>query len=236
MNLQNHKGRDLYWTKERVISALKEASREIRGPLPCLDAEYNRYKKGEYDWPCSIHVLKYFHSMARGWLAAGVDPSRVLIHNVDWNEEEDAYLLDNAGRKTLKQIAEYLRRSYGACKARLNKFHKVKAKENQGYLSAAALAREYGVPYHRVRQALVDGNIPAKYDRSRNQWQIDPMYIMLLDGAQGVLSRPKRTWKTTAPDIGDYYKRHGLKRTMIDGKLVRMPVIEGVANGRGRYG
>lgn len=216
-----------YWTKERVTEELAKAMKQIHGPLPCLDAEYNRYKKGEYAWPTSRRILEYFHSMARGWLAAGANPRRISLHNVPWNEEEDAYLLDKAGIETLQEIAEHLHRSYQACRARLgSKGNGVKARNNQGYLSAAELAREYNCSCHRIRQALKDKKIKGVFDRRRNTWKIDPMDIMTSVTAQEILTQPKRTWKTHPTDIGDYYRRHGLKRILVDGKLVRTPVIE----------
>lgn len=33
----NFRGRERFWTKERVLAALAKAIREIKGPLPCSD-------------------------------------------------------------------------------------------------------------------------------------------------------------------------------------------------------
>lgn len=226
MTYPNNHGNHRYWTEERVLAALIKAAGQIHGQLPCVDAEYNRYKKGEYDWPSSLRILEYFHSMARAWLAAGADPRRISLNNIEWIAEEDAYLLDNAGRLLLRDIAVDLHRSYQACRSRL-KGHGIKARNNQGYLSAAELAREYNCSCHRIRLALKNKKIKGKFDRRRNSWKIDPMDIMTSIAAQEILNRPKKTWKSTPPDRGDYYRRYGLKRILVEGKLVRVPVVEG---------
>ena len=119
MPFPNWIGRKRLWTKERVIAALVAAAREIEGPLPCLDASYSQIKKGHLDWPPATRVLEYFGAMARGWLAAGVSMKRVSFYNVPWIEEEREYLLNYAGRYTLKRIARKLGRSYGAVRGQL---------------------------------------------------------------------------------------------------------------------
>ncbi|MBA7604392.1 hypothetical protein ES703_11512 [subsurface metagenome] len=219
MPFPNWIGRRRLWTKERVITALVVAANEINGPLPCRDAYYNRIKKGRLAWPTSRRVLEYFGSMARAWLAVGATSNRVSLKNIDWNAEEDLYLLENAGIETLKTIAAHLRRSYAAVRARLNKHFKIFARSNQGFLSAAELAKEYGCPYHRVRTALQKGEIIGQYDRVRNRWQVDLAKITL--AAEEILRAPKRhSYKNSPPDLGNYYQRYGLMRKVIDDRVM----------------
>jgi len=154
MPFPNYIGKKRFWTRERVLSALVEAAKEIKGSLPCSDREWNKRKKGRLDWPTSTRILFYFHGIARGWLAAGVSKERLSLKNLKWTRDEDGYLLDKAGTLTLKVIASRLGRSYGATRTRLNKNYGIASRVNQGYLSAAELAKEYSCSCHRIRQAL----------------------------------------------------------------------------------
>lgn len=44
--------------------------------------------------------------------------------------------------------------------------------------------------------------------------------------AIALLSSPKsKSYKTFAPDLGDYYHRYRIKRSLIDGRIVRLEVI-----------
>lgn len=209
-----------YWTPERVIQGLKEAMSSIKGPLPCSDNAYNKIKKGRFDWPSTIRIYEYHHSMARAWLAAGAPRSRVSLKNIKWSPQEDAYLLDKAGIEKLGTIAKKLCRSYGSVKFRLNKNHHVSARENQGFLSAAGISKIYNCPCHRVRNALKNGLINGTFDPVRNMWKVDLADIRV--EAEEILKAPKRTHKKYTTDLGDYYRRHNLKRIMIDGKLKRI--------------
>ena len=219
MPFPNWIGRKRLWTRERVVAALAAAATEIKGPLPCRDALYSKVKKGRLDWPTASRVLFYFHSMARGWLVAGASRHRISLKNIDWTPEEDGYLLDEAGILTLEYIAAKLRRSYPAVRDRLNKKYGIESRHNQGYLSAAELSKEYGCPYHRVRTALVEGRIPGRYDEVRNRWQVDPGN--LTPAAEAILKAPKlHSYKNSQTDLGDYYQRYGLRRTMVDGRVM----------------
>jgi len=157
--------------------------------------------------------------MARGWLVAGASRHRISLKNIDWTPEEDGYLLEEAGILTLEYIAAKLRRSYAAVRDRLNKKYGIESRHNQGYLSAAELSKEYGCPYHRVRTALVEGRIPGRYDEVRNRWQVDPGN--LTPAAEAILKAPKlHSYKNSQTDLGDYYQRYGLRRTMVDGRVM----------------
>lgn len=220
MPFPNYIGRKRLWTREKVLEGLRVAARQIKEPLPCCDRTYNLVKKGHLDWPTSRRVLEYFGSMARGWLAAGAARKRVTLSNIDWEKEEIGYLLDKAGTKKLTDIATRLRRSYGACRRELHKFG-VTARTNQGFCSAAEISKLYDCPYHRVRQLLWAGAIRGRYDHKRNQWQVD---LADITGSEELLLRaPKRTHKSMPTDLGDYYQRYGLKRSLVDGRVVAVP-------------
>lgn len=175
------------------------------------------------DWPPASRVLGYFHGMARAWLAAGVEPSRVSLRNLDWTEAEVTYLLEHAGVKTLKEIGRSLHRSESSVRSKLgSKGLGLKARTNQGYLSAAEIAKEYRCPYHRVRSLLAAGTMKGWYDKRRNCRRVDPAEFRR-PAVEAFLRAPKtRTYKTVSPDMGDYYERYDLKRTLRDGRLVRL--------------
>ncbi len=221
MPFPNWIGRKRLWTKERVIAGLIAAAREIEGPLPCLDASYNRLKKGRLDWPTSHRILEYFGAMARGWLAAGEPMTRISLHNVPWIEDEREYLFNYAGNYTLERIARRLGRSYGAVRGQL-RIAKVKSRHNQGFLSAAEIAKEFDSSCHRIRNMLRVGRIKGKYDGERNRWEVDP--IDITPEVIILLSAPKRTHKTWPTDKGDYYSRYGLHRQTIAGRGVAVCV------------
>lgn len=210
MPFPNWTGRTRLWTRENVIAGLQVAAREIYGPLPCYNTRYNQLKKGRLNWPTSHRILEYFGSMARGWLAAGAPMSRVSMRNLDWLPEEQEYLLEYAGTKTLESIAKELRRSYGACRKELQK-HGIRARDNEGYLSSAQLAKELTCSCDRLRRFLNAGRIPgAKFDNVRNRWKIDPFSIN--PELEAALKAPRKTHNTWPLDIGDYYARYGIVR------------------------
>jgi hypothetical protein len=218
MAFPNAHGNRLWWTRERVLGAMAAAMKEISGPLPCSDAEWDRLKKGRLDWPPAVKILHYFGAMARGWRAAGAPMSRVTMFNLEWTNEEIEYLLDYAGEKRLRDIAARLRRTYPAVRRRLYELG-VTARANQGFLSAAELAREYRCPYHRVLDAIAAGLITGHFDRVRNRWQVDTRHLK--PQALALLNAPKtHSYQATPPDVGDYYQRHNLKRTLLNGRLI----------------
>jgi len=225
MPFPNYMGRERLWTREKVLEGLRLAAELLRGQLPCSDRDYNLVKKGHMDWPTSRRVLEYFGSMARGWLAAGAPRKRVTLGNIDWEPSETGYLLEMAGGFTLETIARHLRRSYGGCRRRLYKLG-LTARANQGYCSAAEISKLYECPYHRVCRLLAAGTIRGWYDHKRNRWQVDLIHITAAEEA--LLRAPKGTHKRTPTDLGDYYQRYGLKRTIVDGQLVTVPIREGV--------
>lgn len=210
MPFPNFIGNKRFWTRERVIVVLMLASREIKGPLPCCDAVYNRLKKGRLDWPTSHRILEYFGGMARAWRAVGVPMSLVTMRNLDWLPEEKEYLLDHAGVVTLKVIAKRLGRSYGAVRKELQSFH-IRARDNEGYLSAAQMAKELSCSCDRLRRFLNAGRIKGtRFDKVRNRWKIDPLSIT--PEVKAELTTRRKTHNTWPLDVGDYYARYGITR------------------------
>jgi len=210
MPFPNWIGKRRYWTKERVLESLRQVAYEIKGPLPCVDAAYNRLKKGRLDWPTSRRILEYFGAMARAWVAVGVSQSRVSMRNLDWLPEENEYLLNYAGRKTLAKIAKHLNRSYGAVRKQLQSFH-VRARDNEGYLSAAQMAKNLHCSCDRLRRSLNAGLIKgATFDIVRNRWKID--LVSITPEIQALLTAPRKTHNTWPLDVGDYHARYGIIR------------------------
>lgn len=210
MPFPNFTGNKRFWTRERVITALILASGEIKGPLPCCDAVYNRIKKGRLDWPTSRRILEYFGAMARAWRVAGAPMSRVTMRNLDWQPEEKEYLLNYAGRKTIATMAKRLGRSYAAIRKEMQSLH-IRARDNEGYLSAAQMTKELHCSCDRLRRFLNAGIINgATFDMVRNRWKIDPVSITpeILD----LLTRKRKTHNTWPLDQGDYYARYGIVR------------------------
>ena len=199
-----------YWTRECVLQGLRLAAAEL-DVLPTTSNVYDRLKRGRMDWPVSEKIREYFGGMARGWLAAGVSRRRVQLTNSAWTAKEDEYLLTMAGAVRLVGIAKTLNRSYQAVRVRIGSkgFH-LKARQNQGYLTAAELSKEYGSPYHRVREFLTDGRLKGRYRATLHRWEIDPGDVT--EEMIAALRRPKGTHKRTSPDVGDYYERYGIRR------------------------
>ena len=210
-----------FWTREKVIAGLQLAAQQIRGPLPCLDRAYSHVKGTNHlDWPPPHRILEYFGSMARGWLAAGVLRRRVSMRNLDWSQEEVQYLLDHAGEQTIKDIGKHLLRSYGACRKELQK-HGVRARDNEGFVSAQQLAKELPCSCDRLRRFLNAGKIPnATFDMVRNRWKIDPLNID--PDLEAALKAPRKTHNSWPLDVGDYHARYGITRH--SGKREEVPV------------
>jgi hypothetical protein len=222
MGFPNCIGAKVFWTQERVLAGLKSAADEIDGPLPCSDNAYYKIKSGRYDWPTCPRIYEYFGTMPRAWIAAGAAPERVTFKNQDWDDGDKLYILENAGLDTLSAIGKHIGRSYGSVRRRLYEMN-ITARGNQGWFSAAEVAKEYECSYHRVREMLAAGILKGEYDSVRNRWQVDVSKIT--PDVDALLRAPKKTHKTSPTDQGDYYQRYGIRRTMIDGKLVR---VEGV--------
>jgi len=218
----NMMGAHLFWTEQRTLDALKEVAKELK-VLPTSDDLYNSLKKGRFEWPPACYIYRYFRTFPNAWATAGAGKARIDKANAKWTEEEDEYLLDYAGNVKLEAIAKRLGRSYGSVRGRLRWHDHLKARHNQGYLSAAELAKYFGCSYHRVRKLLLDGLIKGYKSKVRNEWQVD--FGDIDDEARARLSRAKITHKQSPVDVGDYGVRHGLCRRKIDGRTQRVPVL-----------
>lgn len=216
MPFPNNAGRERVWTRERVLAALAKAADEIKGPLPTSDKAWNLIKIGRYDWPPHSRIYELYHSFPKAWAAVGA-AGRVSLSFAKYTPEDDEYLLEHAGQQLLEQIARHLGRTYPSVRGRL-RWLKICCRYNQGYLSAAELAKEYNCSCHRIRSALKAGKIKGRYDKKRNRWDID--LADLNPGALAVLTAPKRTHKSFETDLGNYYQRYGLRRQNINGKVM----------------
>jgi hypothetical protein len=223
----------VYWTRPRIVHALRKYAAANPGLLPSSDNEWNRLKKGRLDLPTAGAVLSTWGSMRRAWLAIGAESSRVVALNARWSKTEKAYLLENAGTLTLTRIAKNLNRTYESVKTMIgSKGMGITARANNGYWSAAQLAKEYGCPYNRIQQLLEAGAIPAFRHPRRQSWQIDP--ADLSPGLIAELRKEKQTHKETPTDLGDYRQRYGLRRLSI--KAVRQSAHLAPAPGLGAVG
>lgn len=201
-------GNRRWWTSERIRAGLTDyVALHPRGQLPCSDSAYAARKKGNPSWPPASRVLEEFGSMARAWLAVGASRMRISMKNVDWTVDEDDFLLENAGRLSLRQIGDRLGRSYPATRARLSKTHGKRARDVQCYLSAQQVARRYTASLSRVMRLIESGALPAT--KRLGNWRID---LRDAEKLRAELTAPRRTHKTWPVDIGDYSQRYGLRR------------------------
>lgn len=211
----------LYWTRERMLAALRDFTDRNAGPLPCSDEGYMRLKKHHDEWPPTSRILEEWHSMARAYLAAGAHRSRVTMKNVDWLPDEDEFLLENAGRMKLKTIAARLGRSYAATRSRLGKVHGKRARDVQCYLSACQTAQALTCSLDRVIRFINDGTLPAT--KRLGRWQIDRRDA---EKIRANLTAPRITHRTWPLDVGDYERRYGLRRRRLpDGTFERYEAV-----------
>lgn len=203
-----------YWTNERVLEGLRLAAAEL-DVLPTTSNVYDRLKVGRMDWPCSAKIREYFGGMAHGWLAAGVSRRRVQLTYSAWTAAEDEYLLTMAGSVRLKDIATRLNRSYQAVRVRVgSKGFGLHARQNQGYLTASELSKEYGCSYTRVRDFLQSGRLPGQYKSLLHRWEIDPADVT--PELVQAMTAPRITHKNWPLDLGNYRRRYGIRR--VNGK------------------
>lgn len=206
-------GEGKYWTPSRVKSALKRYAASNPGPLPTSDHVWNAIKKGRMELPTSASILDLWGTMRFAWLAIGADPTRVKALGTRWSKAEKRFLLDHAGTYTLEQLARRLGRTYASVRTMLGaKGFGIKARENQGYMSALVVAKEYGCSYNRLLQLLNDGAVKGTYSLKLHRWLIDPADA---EGAKSLLTAPKRTHVTTPPDIGNYREKYGIRRLAV---------------------
>lgn len=216
-------GQKLYWTQVRTLAGLQDFAQKHRGALPTSDHDYNSLKVGHMEWPTAQKVLEYFgSSMASAWEAAGVSRKRFNRGWVEWSDEDDQYLLEHAGEETLKLVGAHLGRTAPACKRRLYDLKAGRARDVPGWLSAAQVAKEYAAPLSRVIRLIQAGTLPAFKVKGGHYWRVNPIDA---DHIKQLLEAPKKhSYQASPPDVGDYYRRYGLRRTMRDGRIVRVQV------------
>ena len=207
------------WTREKVIEGLRLFALYHPGQLPSSDHAYNRLKKDHLQYPPSHRILEYFGTLSRAWIAAGIDRTRVSLNYSGWNHEEILYLKENAGNMLIKDMAKVLRRSYGATRRKLYDL-RITSRGNQGYFSAALLAKEFNCSYTRVCKLLKQGDIPGRLCLKRHRWLVDINDIN--PEIRAALRDVRKTHKNEPLDRGDYYERYGIRRTMINGRLTRI--------------
>jgi hypothetical protein len=158
-----------YWTDERIIAALRRIYAELRR-VP-RDRENNRLCKGRLDWPPSEHIRR-FGGNGRGCWQRAFTKAGVKVRcweNASWSEEDEEYLLENAGHLTLAQIAKELGRTAGACRRRLFD-HGVRARDSRGCYTGQVLAQELGISLDRVSDAIRSGRLRAVRPPGRPYW------------------------------------------------------------------
>ena len=166
-----------YWTRERCIEVLRQLTRKISGPLPANQHTYNAMKRGKL-WPPARRLVEYFGTIAQAWLAAGVPRSHIDRKRQPWSDKEKDYLLDHAGAIPLTELAARLDRTYSGVRTMLgSKGFKLKARENQGYLSALKAAHELNLPYWTVLSLIQLGLLRSRYSAPLHRHLIDPMDV-----------------------------------------------------------
>ncbi len=213
------------WTKEKIEEAIKRIISTTSGLIPVDDCGWDKFAR-ENNGPC-IYTIRHNYielNLAQALLNLGAPHSRVSLRFTHWTNEEKEYLLVYAGIKSIRAIARHLHRSPGSVRTMLNKRYHVRARQNQGYCSAAELAKEYNCSYHRVRTLLREKVIPSHYDKERHQYQVD--VVDITEDMKILLTKPKVTHKKHPTDLGNYEQRHNLTRTRINGKTVRTVRVE----------
>lgn len=164
----------VYWTRERITEALQRYAAENKD-LPRGHHEWSEIKRGRLELPTAGAILEIWGSMAAAWLAVGVPRKRFPMTNSRWSQEELDFLQEHAGTMRLEDIARRLNRSYAAVRTRLGvKGFGLKARENAGYMSANAVAREYGVDVRYVHACVKTGLLPAERFPYGRRLMIDP--------------------------------------------------------------
>lgn len=134
-------------------------------------------------------------------------PPAIGLPGKRWTVAEDEALLASVGMGKERSVV-ILHRSLRACRERLRELGEGAMCEQDGMLSARQVAVLYGCPRSRVWRLIESGMLDA-HKGVGGRWRIDPMDAERM-GAE--LSAPKRTWVGTAPDVGDYWERYGLRR------------------------
>lgn len=183
-----------WWTKRRVLASLRTYAQLRPNDCPTSDHDWNSIKKGINELPPSYRVLEYFGTMARAWIAAGVDRKSLKMTGTRWSAAEKQYLLNHAGNHTLEAIARHLNRTYASVKSMIGaKGMKITARANQGLWSANQVSQHYGCSYKRVLDLLNAGTLVGHRHQQRQTWLIDPADIT--PAIEQLLREPPKTHK-----------------------------------------
>lgn len=206
-----------YWTEARVIAGMKKLRAEL-GYFPNQPRDYLPLKKGRMDLPRENLIralappLNGQGNRRSAWrnamIRAGLGDQIESWSNGQWTQDEDTFLLENAGLLTLVRVGFHLGRSPGACRRRLYD-HGTRARDARGYYTVQVLAQELNVPPRRVYDAVHSGRLVGQRPNGRPYWQICPDSV---EENREWLTRPKKTHTSTPPVTVDWYKQHGLRR------------------------
>jgi hypothetical protein len=114
-----------YWTRERVIAALRSFYRihkeavtdhEVWGRLTRSTVSRSIYDR---QFPAACTVLRHFADFYTAWEAAGVFIPARKFWSKDWSEFEDWYLIEACGLLSREQIAKDINRTPDAVHRRL---------------------------------------------------------------------------------------------------------------------
>ena len=203
-----------YWTRERVIAGMRRVREEL-GYFPLQDRHYNPLKRGRLDWPRAELIRALGGGGRSAWrlamIKAGLSKDVPGWSNGAWREDEDEYLLENAGRLTLRRIAFHLGRSYGACRRHLYDLG-TRARDARGYYTGMLLAQELGIPLSRVYDGIATGRLVAHRPPGRPYWQIDPDSVEV---ARDWLTAPKRTHSSSPVAPPNYRLARGIRRKAV---------------------
>ena len=124
-----------------------------------------------------------------------------------WTQEEDDALLGSLGVGRERSVT-ISHRSMRACYDRLWQLGEGRVTEQDGKLSARQVSQLYQCPDSRVER-LIRTNVLTAHKGAGGRWRIDPSDA---ESLAPLLTAPKRTWKASPPDMGDYWQRYGLER------------------------
>lgn len=168
----------VWWTRERVIEALRRFYREFK-TAPTATDEWQRLTAGTAvsqhgvgnPYPSSYGVLKHFANFRAAWRAAGVKPPRCVPNTSEaWTADEDWFLAEAIGILTRVEIAAYLERTPEAVHRRIYDLG-LNTRTARGW-TAHRLARATGVTQQTIRTYMERGELP--YYRGTRLIYLDP--------------------------------------------------------------
>ena len=119
--------------------------------------------------------------------------------------------MDNMGRGLLQFASSRLGRTPEAIRMRLRVLGQRRATD--GMMTACEVARLYRCPRYRVENLVRIGTLPSQSIAGSRYYRIDPADC---ERIKAQLTAPKRTYKDTPPDMGDWRQRYGYSRPYED--------------------